>query len=149
MYHSVTNIRIFKYIRIFSAKNIRLYHIRIKISYSSHYGSVTNIRIFEYIRIFSATNIRSYHIRIKISYSSHYDRKENSDWCFILEDGFGRNHTIRLFSILLLVTGSVSDKSAMLQSATQLGTNVFSQTMEGSLVSNVIVRLFKKIFVAL
>ena len=120
--HSVTNIRIFEYIRIFSATNIRSYHIRILfliriysyicsyhffdpnifgysfVSYFS-YHSVLNIRIFEYIRIFSATNIRSYHIRIlfliriysdirsycffqyeyirifvriKISYSSHY-----------------------------------------------------------------------------
>ena len=85
--HSVTNIRIFEYIRIFSATNIRSYHIRILfliriysyirsyhffdpnifgysfVSYFS-YHRVLNIRIFEYIRIFSATNIRSYHIRI-------------------------------------------------------------------------------------
>ena len=41
--HSVTNIRIFEYIQIFSATNIRLYHIRIEISYSSHYVLVFHI----------------------------------------------------------------------------------------------------------
>ena len=83
----MTNIRIFEYIQIFSATNIRSYHIRILfliriysyirsyhffdpnifgysfVSYFS-YHSVLNIRIFEYIWIFSKTNIRSYHIRI-------------------------------------------------------------------------------------
>ena len=34
------HIRIFEYIRIFSAMNIRSYHIHIKISYSSHYAAL-------------------------------------------------------------------------------------------------------------
>ena len=36
----VADIRIFEYILIFSATNIRLYHIRIKISYLSQYDAI-------------------------------------------------------------------------------------------------------------
>jgi len=82
--HSVTNIRIFEYIWIFSATNIRSY--RNKISYSSHYASMTNIRIFEYIRIFSATNIRSYHIRILFLIRIYSDIRS---YCFFNTNIFG------------------------------------------------------------
>ena len=62
--HSVTNIRIFEYIRIFSATNIRSYHIRI-LFLIRIYSDIRSYCFFqyEYIRIF---------VRIKISYSSHY-----------------------------------------------------------------------------
>ena len=62
--HSVTNIRIFEYIRIFSATNIRSYHIRI-LFLIRIYSDIRSYCFFqyEYIRIF---------VRIKILYSSHY-----------------------------------------------------------------------------
>ena len=67
--HSVTNIWIFKYIRIFSATNICSYHIRI-LFLIRIYSDIRSYCFFQYkyIRIF---------VRIKISHSSHYASKTN------------------------------------------------------------------------